>query len=114
MLGGPESVRVCVSQQQQHDSLVVRRIIGPSPRLPAEGGAAFTEPAHPLRVTPNMPLTDDELLASNPDAAGLIAAGVPREEVLQGLRTDSSREEEPVHVVQPIARMASIQRGSAP
>ena len=61
-----------------------------------------------------MPLTDDELLASNPDAAGLIAAGVPREEVLQGLRTDSSREEEPVHVVQPIARMASIQRGSAP
>jgi hypothetical protein len=28
-------------------------------------------------LTPNMPLTDDELLASNPDAAGLIAAGVP-------------------------------------
>ena len=61
-----------------------------------------------------MPLTDDELLASNPDAAGLIAAGVPRAEVLQALRTDSSRAEEPVHVVQPIARMASIQRGSAP
>jgi hypothetical protein len=61
-----------------------------------------------------MPLTDDELLASNPDAAGLIAAGVPRAEVLQALRTDSSRTEEPVHVVQPIARMASIQRGSAP
>jgi hypothetical protein len=55
-----------------------------------------------------MPLTDDELLASNPDAAGLIAAGVPREEVLQGLRTDSSPNR------QPIARMASIQRGSAP
>ena len=33
-----------------------------------------------------MPLTDDELLASNPDAAMLIAAGVPREEVLKNLR----------------------------
>ena len=60
--------------------------------------------------THQMPLTDDELLASSPDAAGLIAAGVPREEVLQGLRTDSSREEEPVHVVQPIARMPSYMR----
>ena len=33
-----------------------------------------------------MPPTDDELLASNPDAAMLIAAGVPREEVLKNLR----------------------------
>jgi hypothetical protein len=33
-----------------------------------------------------MPPTDDELLASNPDAAILIAAGVPRKEVLQNLR----------------------------
>ena len=29
---------------------------------------------------------DDQLLASHPDAVELIAAGVPREEVLQGLR----------------------------
>jgi hypothetical protein len=33
-----------------------------------------------------MPPTDDELLASNPDAAMLIAAGAPRKEVLQNLR----------------------------
>ena len=87
-----------VGETGKHDSLVVL----------THHRAIATEPAHPLRVTPNMPLTDDELLASNPDAAGLIAAGVPREEVLQGLRTDSSPNR------QPIARMASIQRGSAP
>ena len=33
---------------------------------------------------------DDELLASHPDAVELIAAGVPREEVLQGLRPGQS------------------------
>ncbi len=62
-----------------------------------------------------MPLSDDELLASNPDAAGLIAAGVPREEVLQGLRnqTDAAAQPEPAPVVPPIARTASLQRGSA-
>ena len=30
--------------------------------------------------------TDEELLQQNPDARGLIEAGVPREEVLAGLR----------------------------
>jgi hypothetical protein len=33
---------------------------------------------------------DDQLLASHPDAVELIAAGVPREEVLQGLRPRQS------------------------
>lgn len=62
-----------------------------------------------------MGVTDDELLARNPDAAGLIAAGVPRDEVLQGLRNRNSQREpdEPeAAAAPPIARTASIARQS--